>query len=429
MLGYFKLEERGSTVGREFRGAAATFLTMAYILVVNAGILSNAGLNFQSAVACTALAAGICCLLMGFIANFPLALASGMGLNAVVAFTIAREAGSWQTAMGVIVLDGILTTILVLVGLREAVMNAIPRDLRLAIGAGIGLFIATIGLVNAGIIVSTKMPVPPLKPGLWHDPVTATALIGLVITAVLVARRIPGALILGILLTTVVGYFFKIVTIPDKLEMPSFANAFQADIKGALRWDLLPLLFAVVMVDFFDTLGTASAVAEEAKLVDERGQIPGVKRILLVDSISASIGGLLGASSVTSYIESASGVAEGARTGLHTVFVGLFFLAAIFLAPVAAIIPGAATAPVLVLVGFLMMASIVKIRFDDYSVAIPAFVTMVTIPLSYSIAHGIGYGFILYAAIKLFTGQWKQVSPILYGVVVAFLGYFLFVEK
>lgn len=305
VLDRFELRQRGSSVGREFRGAVATFLTMAYILFVNPQILGGiTGMpdNVRaSLVACTALAAGICCILMGVVANFPIALAAGMGLNAVVAFTIAPAAGGWKAAMGLIVLDGLLTLLLVLVGLREAIMNAIPRDLRLAIGSGIGLFIAFIGLVNGGIVVQSGIATAPLMPGDWHVPSTAVCLIGLALTAVLVARHVPAALVIGIIVTTAIGFVprFGVSHLPEHFALPTFTAAFHADVLGALKWKLVPLLFAVIMVDFFDTLGTASAIAEEGKLVDSRGKIPGIRAILLIDSISAAIGGLLGASSNT----------------------------------------------------------------------------------------------------------------------------------
>jgi AGZA family xanthine/uracil permease-like MFS transporter len=422
---FFHLRQRKTSIAAELRGAVATFLTMAYIIPVNARILADAGVPLQPAIAATALAAGICCLLMGFLANFPLALASGMGLNAVVAYQITKVAGSWEAAMGLIVLDGLLTTLLVLVGLREAIMHAIPRDLRLAIGAGIGLFIAFIGLVNAKIVLPG---VPIVKPGTLHDPVTMTALIGLLTTAVLVAHRLKGALILGIAITTGIAFYFGIAHWPTHFDRPSFgAVIFQADIRGALHWRLMPLLFAVIMVDFFDTLGTASAIAEESKLIDDRGQIPGIRRILLVDSISAAIGGMLGASSVTSYIESAAGVAEGARTGLHTVFVGIFFLLAIIAAPIAGIVPPAATAPALILVGFLMISQIARINFEDLTSAIPAFLILLLIPVTYSIAHGIGYGFIAFVVIKLLAGRWREVHVLMYGTAAAFAAYFIWV--
>jgi AGZA family xanthine/uracil permease-like MFS transporter len=430
ILSRFELEKRGSTVGRELRGAVATFLTMAYILFVNPGILAGAGMPpdvARSLGACTALAAGVCTILMGLTSNFPIALASGMGLNAVVV-GVALKAGSWHIAMGVIVLDGLVTLLLVASGLREAVMNAIPKALRLATGAGIGLFIALIGLVNAKIVVAPAVPgAPPLGPGSWRNPETAVALIGLLITIILMARRVTGALVIGILLTTVVAFPFHVAQWPHEFPLPSFHAAFHADVIGALKWRALaPILFAVIMVDFFDTLGTATAIAEEAGLIDERGRIPGIRAILLVDSLSAAIGGMLGASSVTCYIESAAGVAEGARTGLHSVFVGLMFLLAIVAAPVAGIVPAAATAPALILVGFFMLSHIGRIDFNDVESAIPAFLTLIAIPLTYSIAHGIGYGFIAFVAIKLMCGKWRQVHILMYAVACAFAAYFLF---
>lgn len=434
MLPHLLTDVRGrrSTPSAELRGAIATFLTMAYILPTNANILAAGpmGAYKASIVACTALAAGVCCILMGLVANFPLALASGMGLNALVAFTLARPdvAGSWQAAMGLVVLDGLIVLLLVLLGLREAVMNAIPKDLRLAIGAGIGLFIALIGLSNAGIVLQ-GIPAPPggplLSPGSARTPATALALVGLLLTATLMAWRFKGALVIGILSTTVFAVITKQVPLDFTWSRPHFDVAFQVDLRGALKWHLMPLLFAVIMVDFFDTLGTATAIAEEADLHDASGKIPNLRRLLIVDSISASIGGLLGVSSNTAYIESAAGVAEGARTGLHSIFVGVLFLLAIFLAPLVQIIPPAATAPALILVGFLMMKQATGIDFEKLDTAIPAFITLITIPATFSIAHGVGYGFVAYAAIKLLTAKPHDVHPIMYATAAAFVYYFL----
>lgn len=422
---------RPTTVAAELRGAAATFLTMAYILPVNAGILSAAVGDdaAPSLVACTALAAGVCCLLMGLIANAPIALASGMGLNALIAFNVAQQAGGWRAAMGLVVLEGLLILALVLLGLREAVLRAIPKSLRLAIGAGIGLFIALIGLSNAGIVVQ-GVPAPPTGPllaaGDAREPMTLVAIGGFVITAALLVCRVRGALLIGILASTLMAMATGQVDWPRGWGWPSFEAAFQADIGAALRWELVPVLFSLMMVDFFDTLGTATAIAEEGGLHDEEGRIPGVRRLLAVDSISASIGGLLGVSSVTSYIESAAGVAEGARTGLHTVFVGGFFLLAIFLSPLAASIPAAATAPALVLVGFLMLRQVTGLDFDRLEESIPAFVTLLTIPTTFSISHGIGYGFLSYALIKVLTGRFRDLGVLMYAITAAFAAYFVF---
>jgi AGZA family xanthine/uracil permease-like MFS transporter len=429
----FEIERRGSTVGREVRGGIATFLTMAYILVANPAILVAAGIPHSSAVACTALAAGVSCLLMGLWGNFPLALASGMGLNAFVAYELAAAAGSWQTAMGLVVLDGLLILLLVLCGAREAMLRAIPVDLRRAIAAGIGLFIAFIGATNAGFI--ERFPTaggPPVQPGALTEPTTLLAAIGVLVTAALVARKTSGALLIGMLFTTVAGFAWDVAAgtthfLPAKpvaLAWPSFESALQADVVGALQWKLVPLLLALMLVDFFDTLGTVTALADKAGLADKEGNIPRLRPILVVDSLSASIGGALGASSVTSYIESAAGVAEGARTGLHSVVVGLLFLAAIPLAPWLTLVPAAAVAPALILVGFLMCESLTQIKFSEPATGIPAFLTVLFIPLTYSIAHGIGIGFVSYVVLQLLAGRVREVHPLIAVAALCFCAYF-----
>jgi AGZA family xanthine/uracil permease-like MFS transporter len=426
-------------VRRELRGALATFLTMSYILFVNPSILQAAGVDPDSAVACTALAAGLCSILMGLGANFPVAMASGMGLNAVVAFQVAPNAGSWQVAMGLVFWDGVMVLLLVLCGLREAVMNAIPRDLRRAIGAGIGLFIAFIGAVNARIVVVPKGTVhvlstdlaaalPPVTFGSLAELDTLIAVIGLILTAFLMARKVRGSLVIGIAACTLLALPLGVAHLPTELKAPSLANAFQADILGAFQLKLIPYLFAILMVDFFDTLGTVTAIADQGALIDKDEKIPGLRRILMIDAVSASIGGLLGASSVTCYIESAAGVAEGARTGLHTVVVGLLFLAAILLAPIASIVPPAATAPALIIVGFLMVLTVARIDFNNLETAIPAFITLVFLPFTYSIAHGIGYGFITYTLIKVLSGKFREVHLLMYGTSAMFLAYFILGE-
>jgi AGZA family xanthine/uracil permease-like MFS transporter len=439
MLRRFDLAERGSTPAAEVRGAVATFLTMSYILFANPSILSAAGVPFAPAAAATAAAAAICSILMGVVANFPIALASGMGLNAVIAYQVAPAAGSWQVAMGIVVLDGIVAFALVMFGLREAVMRAIPRDLRRAIGVGIGLFIAFIGLVNAKLVIvppgtlatlaSNPLAVmPPVTHGSLRTPEAAVALVGLLITSVLIARRVTGAIVIGILASATFALAMGVASLPKMawVSVPSFATVGQADVMGAIRSSALPMLLPVLLVDFFDTIGTATAIADEAGLHDERGEIPGVRSVLAVDSLSAAIGGFFGASSVTSYIESAAGVAEGARTGLHSVVVGLLFATALFLTPVFSIVPPAATAPALIAVGFLMCQQIVRIDFQDLEVALPAFVLLATIPFTYSISHGIGYGFITFVVIKVLSANWRSVHPLMYAAAAGFAGYFVF---
>ncbi|MCB0404117.1 MAG: NCS2 family permease [Bdellovibrionales bacterium] len=432
---FFQIQARGSSVGTEFRGAVTTFLTMSYILFANASILAAAGMPGESVIAGTALVAGLASIAMGVFSNFPLALASGMGLNAFVAFQIAPQVGSWQTAMGLVFLDGVIVALLVLLGVREAVMDAIPRSLKLAIGSGIGLFIAFIGLVNAKLVIvppgtiavlsqAPSAVLPPVTAGSLRQPEALVGLAGLLLTAVLMARNVRGALLFGILGATAIAYGFGLSHLNLEWMAPQFDIAFKADIKGALQAGFMPLLIALVLVDFFDTLGTVTAVADEAGLQDKTGKPPRLKNILLIDSLSASLGGLFGVSSATSYVESAAGVAEGARTGLHSVFVGIFFLLATFAAPILSIVPESATAPALILVGFLMSAHITHIDFKDWATAIPAFVTLLTIPVTYSISHGIGFGFITYVVIALSTGRAKQVHPLMYGSAIIFLTYF-----
>ena len=412
---------------------------MAYILFANPSILSAAGVPFAPAAAATAAAAAICCILMGVVANFPIALASGMGLNAVIAYQVAPAAGSWQVAMGIVVLDGVVAFALVMSGLREAVMRAIPRDLRRAIGVGIGLFIAFIGLVNAKLVIvppgtlttlasNPQAAMPPVTSGSLRSTEAAVALVGLLITSVLIARKVTGAIVIGILASTALALAMGVASLPEAawVSVPSFATVGQADVMGAIRSSALPMLLPVLLVDFFDTIGTATAVADEAGLHDERGEIPGLRRLLAVDSLSAAIGGFFGASSVTSYVESAAGVAEGARTGLHSVVVGLLFATALFLTPVFSIVPPAATAPALIVVGFLMCQQIARIDFQDLEVALPAFVLLAIIPFTYSISHGIGYGFITFVVIKVVSAKWQSVHPLMYAAAAGFAGYFVF---
>ena len=435
---WFHLAARGTTVGRELRGALTTFLTMGYILVANPGILSAAGVPFDSAVAATALAAALCSLLMGVVANVPLALAPGMGLNAVVAYQLAATTGSWQAAMGLVVIEGALVLLLVLAGLREGVMGAIPVDVRRAIGVGIGLFIAFIGAANARLVVVpegtlaglSERPtsvLPPVGAGGLTHPDAWLALGGLLVTGWLLARRTSGAVLIGILITTAAAMLAGHATLPSGawLQAPRLETVGAADLAWAWRWSALPLLLSLMMVDFFDTLGTATAIAEEAGLQDDRGRIPGLRRLLGVDALSASIGGWLGASSVTAYIESAAGVADGARTGLHSVGVAVLFLGAAFLAPLVAVVPPAATAPALIVVGFLMTSAITRIDFTSPDTALPAFVTILFVPLTWSIAHGIGYGLIAYVAMAALRGKGRTVHPLLYSVAAAFAAYFL----
>jgi AGZA family xanthine/uracil permease-like MFS transporter len=410
---------------------------MAYILFANPSILAAAGIPFEAAAAATAAATAICTLLMGLGANFPIALAPGMGLNAVVAYQVAAQAGSWQAAMGLVVLDGLIVLALVLVGVREAVMEAIPLDLRRAISVGIGLFIALIGAVNARIVVIPSSSVaalnrdplsivPPVTQGSLHAAEPMLALAGLLIIAFLLAKKMPGAIVMGILVATLAALLLGVSHWPGGawLRMPRFDTVFHADLRSALDVRLVPLLLSIIMVDFFDTIGTVTAIAETGELHDRERRIPRLRAILAIDSISAAIGGSFGVSSVTSYVESAAGVAEGARTGLHNVVVAALFAACIFAAPLVAIVPAAASAPALIVVGFLMCQQVVRMNFTALETAIPAFLILLLTPLTFSISHGIGYGFISYVAIALLRGRPRDVQPMMYAAAALFAVYF-----
>lgn len=418
---FFQFEQRQTNLTREVRGGVTTYLTMLYIVIVNPLILAGAGIPVSASATATALAAGVCCISMGLVSNFPIALASGMGLNVLIMLQ-AQAMHSWQAAMGLVVLDGLVILLLVFVGIREAILHAIPRDLRLAIGAGIGLFIAVIGLNKAGIIVGDAATLT--KAASLDSAPVLIAIGGLVLTAILMAWRVKGALLIGILASSGVALAMGLTHFPDRFPKPDFSSLFHADVRAVLAWKYVPVLLSIIMVDFFDTLGTATAVAEQGDLIDKEGRIPRLRSLLAIDSLSASVGGLFGCSSVTSYIESSAGVAEGARTGLHSVVVGLLFLATVLIAPLAGIVPGYATAPALILVGYMMMTHIGEIDWQKIERAIPAFVTILAIPLTYSIAHGIGYGFVLYVVLHVARGRWKDVHVLMYFVTALFVVFF-----
>ncbi|MDP9495727.1 MAG: NCS2 family permease [Actinomycetota bacterium] len=425
--GYFKLSERGTSVGTEIRAGFTTFLVMGYIIFLNPVILGNAGFDPVAVAAGTALVAGLLCILMGVVANVPLAMAAGLGINAAVAFGLVLGQGLTPAgAMGVIVLEGLVVTLLVVVGLREAIMNAVPLSLKRAIGAGIGLFILFIGFVDAGLIAPGTPVVQfvfPNTDGAW------LALIGLLITVVLFVRKVPGALILSILITAAIGLLMGVSSVPDSFSVtPSFSTLGEFDLGNV--FDQLGLvaalltIFSFMLTDFFDTIGTATGIAEQAELTDEDGNIPDVGKLLFVDSIGAVAGGAAGVSSNTSYIESAAGVAEGGRTGLTAIVVGFLFLIAIFLSPLASLIPTQAAAPVLILVGFLMSSLIKGIDFDDIEEGFPALLTIILMPLTFSITVGIGAGFVMYTLIKVVKGKASEIHPLLWVVAIAFLVYF-----
>jgi adenine/guanine/hypoxanthine permease len=439
--GFFGFSERGTNLRTEILAGLTTFMTMAYIVFVNPAILGTegTGLPVTGVFFATCVAASVACIAMGVFANYPVALASGLGLNAIVAFTLILGLGlSWQQAMAVIVLEGLVVTILVLTNLREAVMNAIPLSLKFAIAVGIGLFIAFIGLKNGGIVVQN--PETYLALGDFTQGPVLLALFGLVLTLALVARGVRGGILVGIVLTGVVGMILGIVSLPGgvvdfRFDTSTIGGGVLA-IPEVLQISLIPVIFALFMTDFFDTMGTVIAVGQEGKLLDENGRPPRLKRILLVDSLAAVGGGATGASSVTSYIESGAGVAEGGRTGMTSVVVGLLFLLALPFSPIISVFGGSipvagpqgegeifvspVTAPAWIVVGFLMITAVRFIPWDDFDEAIPAFLTILTLPLTFNISYGIGFGFISYVLIKLSRGKPGEVHPLLYGAALLF---------
>ncbi|MGH8867240.1 MAG: NCS2 family permease [Actinomycetes bacterium] len=457
---YFRISARGSTVKQEVRGGLATFFTMAYIVVLNPLIVGTAEdadgrvLGIPTVAAATALVAGVMTILMGVVGRYPFALATGLGLNAFVAFAIASQM-SWADAMGLVVLEGVLITLLVLTGFRTAVFHAIPAELKTAISVGIGLFIALIGFVDAGFVRRTGEGPVPVELGAggnlqgWP---TFVFVVGLLLTGVLVARKVKGAILLGIAATTVLaivvesmvsagpsvgangetnpsGWSLVVPAMPDTLvTTPDLSLLGDASPFGAFAQigvvAALLLVFTLMLADFFDTMGTVVGVGAEAGLLDRNRQLPGVQPVLLVDSLAAVAGGAASTSSNTTYIESAAGVGEGARTGLASVVTGLLFLGAMFLTPLVSVVPFEAATPALVIVGFLMFTQVRNIDVTDYGIAVPAFLTIVLMPFTYSITNGIGAGFVSYAVIRLAQRRAREVHPLLWVVAVLFVAYF-----
>jgi adenine/guanine/hypoxanthine permease len=463
---YFQIKKRKSSVGQEVRGGLVTYLTMVYIVVLNPLILGftqdingkflggGDGPNLAAIAAATALIAGILTILMGAVANFPLALATGLGINAFVA-RIAANYMTWEQVMGLVVLEGILITIAVLTGFRVAIFKAIPTQLKLAISVGIGLFIALIGLVDAGFVRRTQFGPVPVELGAGGNLVgwpVVVFIFGLLLISFLYARKTKGAILIGVLSATVLAVILESVfkigplfTAPDKvnpsgwnLNVPAIPSSIIATPDFGLlgRFDLFGgfatagfmaaalLVFTLLITDFFDTMGTMTAIGAEAGLADRNGNVENADRILLVDSIAAMAGGAGGVSSNTSYIESASGVGEGARTGLASIVTGIAFLLTTFLSPLVAIVPYEAETPALLIVGFLMMTQIKDIDWTDVTIALPAFLTIILMPFTYSIAVGIGAGFVTHVVLKVATGKSKTIHPLLWVVAIAFVIYF-----
>jgi AGZA family xanthine/uracil permease-like MFS transporter len=412
---FFQLTENKTTIRTEFAAGLTTFLTMAYIIFINPAILSEAGVPFGGAMFATCLAAAVGSLAMGLLANYPFALAPGMGLNAYFTYTVVKAHGvDWRVALGAVFLSGVIFLILTLARVRTLIVDAIPLTLKTSVAAGIGLFIAFIGLKNAGVVAASPATFVTLG-NVLSKPVVL-ALCGLLLTGVLMARGYKSAIIVGIFAVTVAAIALGAAKPPASLvQKPEWQSAFlQLDVRGALSTGLLEIVFVFLFVDMFDTIGSLMGLGQQAGYLNAEGKMPRVNRALLADAIATMAGALFGTSTVVTYIESATGVSEGGRTGLTAVVVAFLFLLAMFFAPVAGAIPPMATAPALVIVGALMIRSVLEINWQDVTESIPAFLTMLAMPLTFSIANGLALGFIFYALLKLFTGRAREASPLVY---------------
>ena len=419
----FKLKEHNTDVKTEVLAGITTFMTMAYILVVNPDILSQAGMDKGGVFTATALSAVIATLIMAFYANYPFALAPGMGLNAFFTFTVVLGPmqKSWQFALTAVFLEGIIFIILSLFKVREAIFDAIPMNLKKAVSVGIGLFIAFIGLVSAGIV---EQGGAILQVGKLTDKAPLLALIGLLITGILLAKNVKGALLIGIIATTIIGIPMGVTPTPTGIVSlpPSLKDvAFKFEWENIFSWDMLIVMFTFLFVDVFDTVGTLVGVASKADMLDEEGKLPKVSQALFADAVGTVAGACLGTSTVTTFVESASGVAEGGRTGLTALTTAGMFALSLLFAPIFTIVPGAATAPALILVGLFMMSPIKDIDLDDFTEAIPAFLTIIMMPLAYSIAEGIVFGMVSYVFLKVLTGKHKDVSVVMYVLAALFI--------
>ena len=451
---FFKLKENRTDVKTEIMAGITTFMTMAYILAVNPNILSAAGMDAHAVLIATALAAFVGTAMMALFANYPFALAPGMGLNAYFAYTVVLNMGySWQIALMAVFVEGIIFIILSLTNVREAIFNAIPMTLKSAVSVGIGLFIAFIGLQNAKIVVNsdaTLLTYQSFKGDTFHSIGIGAilALIGVLITAILLVKRVKGGILLGIIITWILGIICELVGIyvpnPDAgmySVIPSaivsfdfssfgqtFGQVFKADFSGIRILDFIVVMFAFLFVDLFDTLGTLIGVASKADMLDKDGKLPRIKGALMADAVATSVGAIFGTSTTTTFVESASGVTEGGRTGLTAITTGLLFLLALIFSPLFLTIPSFATAPALIIVGFYMMGAVVKINFEDMSEAIPSFLCIIAMPLAYSISEGIAIGVISWTLLNLLTGKAKdkKISILMYVLTVLFILKYIF---
>ncbi|MDU7142278.1 MAG: NCS2 family permease [Anaerococcus vaginalis] len=419
----FRLKEKKTNVKTEIMAGITTFMTMSYILAVNPQILGDAGMDKGAVFTATIIASIIAILIMALYANLPFALAPGMGLNAFFTYTVVMTMGkSWEFALAAVFIEGIIFVFLTFFNVREAIFNAIPRSLKTAVSVGIGLFIALIGLLNSTVIVKNDVG---LGLGNLVSKESFIFFMGLLIMAVLTARKTKGALLIGIVISTIIALFTGVSKLPEGgiIQLPPSLSpiAFKLDFSSIFSLEMFSVVFAFLFVDLFDTIGTLTGVATKAKMLDENGQLPNAGRALFADSIGTTLGALLGTSTVTTFVESATGVAEGGRTGLTALSTGFCFFLSIFFYPLITIIPAQATAAALVMVGLFMIDSIVDINFGDFTESFPAFMTIIMMPFAYSIAEGIAFGMISYASVKLLTGKGKEVSPLVYVLAIVFL--------
>ena len=424
---FFKVREKGSTVRTELLAGVTTFIAMAYILFVNPNILADAGIPKEAAIASTIWIAALASLAMGVFANYPVALAPGMGLNAFFAYYVCGVLGlHWTVALGAVFFSGVLFLILTVGGIRQAIINAVPRDLKLAISVGIGLFIAFIGLKGTGLIVENSATYVSL--GHVTAPTTLLSLFGLLFTAALMARSVHGSILIGIFVTTLLAMALGMTPAPQGItdvvstSLPHMGETFgQLDLVGAWHYGLISIIFTFTVVELFDNMGTLIGLTTKAKMIRPDGHIENIDKALTTDAVGTMVSAVFGTSTVTSYIESAAGITAGGRTGLTAVAAGVLFLAALLFTPLIGLVPAFATAPALILVGALLMSEVGKIDFSDFTNALPAFLTIIMMPLTSSIANGFAFGFISYTIMKLFAGQYKKISWIMYLVSIAFL--------
>ncbi|HKD60937.1 MAG TPA: NCS2 family permease [Terracidiphilus sp.] len=424
---YFEFRHLGTNWRTEILAGVTTFLTMAYIVLVNPAILSAAGVPLQAVTAATCLSAAFGSILMGVFARYPIALAPGMGLNAYFTYTVCLKMGvPWQTALGAVFLSGVIFLVITAAGIRQMILRSIPHELYAAVASGIGLFIALIGFHNAGLVVADPATLVTL--GNVRNPTTALALFGLFLMVALEIKKVRGSILLGVLITTGIAWAFGLVrwTNAGGGIRALTQTAFQLDIRGAISKGLLEIIFVFFFVDLFDNLGTLVAVTKRAGLIEADHSIPRLNRILFADATATVFGSLTGTSTVTSYVESTAGVAAGGRSGVTAIVTGLLFLIAVGAAPFVGVVPAAATAPALILVGSMMLATITEIRWHEPLVAVPAFLTLILIPLTYSIANGLGFGIIAWAVLHLATGNWRRQDWLLYTLAVLFALRFIY---